>query len=153
MNALELKLPPPLVALAVAVLMWLASRVTAPIELPFAFRIGTVIAFALLGFCIDLTGLISFRRARTTINPTRPMAASSLVSTGIYRYTRNPMYLGLLIELLAWAVFLSNVLALLLVPLFVLYINRFQIAPEERALAAIFGAEFAAYKGRVRRWL
>jgi protein-S-isoprenylcysteine O-methyltransferase Ste14 len=153
MNSIELKLPPPAVALAVALLMWLASRVAAPIESAFALRVNAAIALALVGFAIDIAGLIAFRRARTTINPTRPMAASSLVSNGIYRFTRNPMYLGLLVELLAWAVFLSSVAALLLVPLFVLYINRFQITPEERALTKIFGAEYAAYKGRVRRWI
>ena len=92
-------------------------------------------------------------RARTTINPVKPSSASSLVITGIYRLTRNPMYLGSLFILLGWAVFLANVLAFLLLPGFVLYINRFQIIPEETALSGIFGSEFATYKANVRRWL
>ena len=83
----------------------------------------------------------------------QPESASALVVSGIYRLTRNPMYLGFLLILLGWALFLSNGLAVLAVPAFVFYMNRFQIEPEERALAAIFGAEFVAYKSHVRRWL
>ena len=75
------------------------------------------------------------------------------VSAGPYRFTRNPMYLGLLLTLLAWAVFLFNPVVLLFVPIFVLYINRFQIKPEEQVLSSLFGAEYMAYKGQVRRWL
>ena len=87
------------------------------------------------------------------MNPIKPDTASSLVSSGVYRFTRNPMYLGLSVTLLGWAMFLSNPLALLAVPLFVLYINRFQINPEERVLSSLFGAGYAAYKEKVRRWL
>jgi protein-S-isoprenylcysteine O-methyltransferase Ste14 len=87
------------------------------------------------------------------MNPIKASAASSLVTSGVYRYTRNPMYLGLSVTLMAWAVFLSNLLALVAVPLFVLYISRFQISPEERVLSSLFGAEYAAYKEKVRRWL
>jgi protein-S-isoprenylcysteine O-methyltransferase Ste14 len=99
-----------------------------------------------------MSGVLTFRRAKTTVNPTTPAAASALVRTGVFRFTRNPMYLGLLLCLVAWAIFLSSVLALLSAPLFVVYMNRFQIAPEERALAALFGDSFAAYKRDVRRW-
>jgi protein-S-isoprenylcysteine O-methyltransferase Ste14 len=79
------------------------------------------------------------------------MAAT--VSGDVFRFTRNPMYLSLLLYLLAWATYLSNWLPLLFVPVFVLYINELQIKPEERALSALFGAEYASYTGRVRRWL
>lgn len=87
------------------------------------------------------------------MNPIKPMTTSSLVTGGAFRFTRNPMYLSLLLYLIAWAVYLSNVWALLLVPMFVLYINEFQIKPEERALSSLFGPEYAAYKEMVRRWL
>ncbi|GAB3104640.1 hypothetical protein GCM10027081_35450 [Cupriavidus yeoncheonensis] len=97
--------------------------------------------------------MVSFLRAKTTMNPVRPDTASLLVTDGVFRFTRNPMYLSLLLYLLAWAVYLSNWLALLLLPLFVLYINRFQIAPEERMLSSLFDAQYVAYKGKVRRWL
>ena len=87
------------------------------------------------------------------MNPTRPNATSSLVTGGVFRLTRNPMYLSLLLYLLAWAAYLSNWLALLLVPVFVLYINELQIKPEERALSTLFGDEYRSYAARVRRWL
>jgi protein-S-isoprenylcysteine O-methyltransferase Ste14 len=79
--------------------------------------------------------------------------ASALVTGGVYRLTRNPMYLGLLLDLLAWAVFLWAPLALAVLPIFVLYIHRFQIVSEERALSSLFGSEYADYKQLVRRWL
>jgi protein-S-isoprenylcysteine O-methyltransferase Ste14 len=153
MSSLELKIPPPLVAMGVALLMWLASWVVGPFEMPYVLRIGATLAFVVVGLGFDLAGLDSFVRAKTTVNPIKPASTSSLVITGIYRVTRNPMYLGLLLVLLGWATFLANGVAFLLAPLFVLYINRFQIDPEERVLSAKFGAEFSAYKAGVRRWL
>jgi len=116
-------------------------------------RLGAALAFACVGLVLDLAGLISFMQAKTAVNPLKPASASSLVSSGIYRLTRNPMYLGLLLMLLGWATFLANGLAYFIAPLFVLYINRFQIHPEERVLLQKFGARFSAYKARVRRWL
>jgi protein-S-isoprenylcysteine O-methyltransferase Ste14 len=152
MNRLELKVPPPVVALCLALLMWFAPSPGQP-EAPLQVRIGAALVLVLIGQSISIAGMVAFRRARTTINPTKASAASSLVTTGVYRFTRNPMYLGLLLTLLAWAVFLFNPVALLFVPIFVLYINRFQIKPEEQVLSSLFGAEYMAYKGQVRRWL
>jgi len=153
MRVLELKVPPPAVALATAVLMWLASR-SAP-GLTFGFSSGAPVAagLAAIGVIVAISGVVTFRRARTTLNPTKPEASSSLVSWGIYKITRNPMYLGLLLVLTAWAIFLSNWLAFLFLPLFVLYMDRFQIVPEEQALTNLFSGDFVAYQSRVRRWL
>src|SRR5262245_56255113 len=153
MDSLELKIPPPLVALLWGLLMWLASRLVAPVDVSSGGGASLAIGIACIGFAIGLAAMVSFRRAKTTMNPTKPAATSSLVTSGVFRYTRNPMYLSLLLYLLAWAVYLSNWLALLLVPAFVLYINRFQIMPEERTLSTLFEPEYAAYKSRVRRWL
>jgi protein-S-isoprenylcysteine O-methyltransferase Ste14 len=153
MSWLELKIPPPAVALLVALLMWLMSSQGVSVEAPFGLRVGVAVVVACIGLAIAAAGIISFRRAKTTINPTKPTATSSLVTSGVFRFTRNPMYLSLLLLLLAWAVYLSSWLAVLFLPAFVLYINRFQITPEERALSNLFGAPYAAYKGRVRRWL
>ena len=97
--------------------------------------------------------MASFRRARTTVNPLKPESASALVISGIYRHTRNPMYLGFAIILLGWCVLLGSAWAVLGVAGFVLYIGRFQIRPEERALRELFGAEFDAFCSRVRRWV
>ena len=153
MRVLELKIPPPAVALVNALLMWLASR-SSPV-LAFVFPVANLLAVGLaaIGLTVAISGVVTFRLARTTLNPTKPEASSSLVSWGIYRITRNPMYLGLLLELTAWAIFLSNWLAFLFLPVFVIYINRFQIVPEERALTSLFAREFVDYQSRVRRWL
>jgi protein-S-isoprenylcysteine O-methyltransferase Ste14 len=153
MRVLELKIPPPAVALVTAVLMWLASR-SSPV-LAFVFPVANLLAVGLaaIGLMVAISGVVTFRRARTTLNPTKPEASSSLVSWGIYRITRNPMYLGLLLQLTAWAIFLSNWLAFLFLPVFVVYINRFQIIPEEQALTSLFAREFVDYQSRVRRWL
>ena len=154
MASLELKVPPPAVALLFGVLMWLASSLVVPVEVPSsAFRVGVAVVLTSVGLVVGLAGIVSFWRARTTINPTKPSATSSLVTSGVFRFTRNPMYLSLLLYLLAWAAYLSNWLAFVFLPVFVLYINVFQIKPEERALSLLFGPEYASYKGRVRRWL
>ena len=153
MRFLELKVPPPGVALCVAGFIWLASRVVPTLAFILPHRNGIVLVLFVAGVCVAMSGVASFRRARTTINPLKPDKTSALVRSGIYRYTRNPMYLGLLLVLLGWAFFLSNALSFVFLPVFILYLNRFQIGPEERALAAMFGQEFAAYQAKVRRWL
>lgn len=153
MQALELKVPPPVCALLVAAAMWGLSFLAQPLAVPVAIRVGVAVALAVAGAAFSLAGVIAFRRARTTVNPMKPQAASSLVRSGVYRITRNPMYVGLLLVLLAWAVFLSSAWALLGPLAFAAWIGRFQIAPEERALSALFGAEYSAYKAEVRRWL
>jgi protein-S-isoprenylcysteine O-methyltransferase Ste14 len=96
---------------------------------------------------------MAFHRARTTVNPFKPTETSTIVTAGIYRVSRNPMYLGLLFLLAGWAIMLSNVAAVAMLPAFVAYMTRIQIQPEERALQAKFGSEFTDYKGSVRRWL
>jgi protein-S-isoprenylcysteine O-methyltransferase Ste14 len=153
MIRLEHKLPPPLVALCVAFLMWGVARFSGPIAIAFSLRLVAALALACTGLAIAIAGIVQFRRARTTTNPFHPDAASSLVHDGVFRFTRNPMYLGMLLTLLGWAAFLANPMALLLTPVFVLYMNRFQIGPEEQALSARFGVAFDAYTASVRRWL
>ena len=153
MQSLELKIPPPAVAAVIAVAMWAGSLITPLLEVPSPIRVSLAIAIALAGGAFSLAGIMSFRRARTTVNPMKPEATSSLVISGIYSITRNPMYLGLLLVVVAWAAFLSSAWALLGPLAFFLYIGWFQIAPEERVLSKLFGTEYSAYKTRVRRWL
>lgn len=153
MHKLELKVPPPVVALLIAAAMWGVMLLVPPAVPPTTLHMVIAIAIACAGIGIDIAGAVAFRRARTTINPLKPKATSALVTTGVYRFTRNPMYLGMVVVLLAWAIWLASPPALLGLPAFVLYIGRFQIAPEERALAGIFGEAFTAYRSRVRRWL
>jgi protein-S-isoprenylcysteine O-methyltransferase Ste14 len=153
MHVLELKVPPVALVLFVAALMWLVSWAMSAFE--FEVPSGDVLAVsvAVAGAIISGLGIVSFRQARTTVNPMKPDSASSLVVSGIYRLTRNPMYLGFLSVLFAWAIFLSNALAFVFLPVFVLYMNRFQIKPEEKALRTLFGPQFVMYAARVRRWL
>jgi protein-S-isoprenylcysteine O-methyltransferase Ste14 len=152
-KSLELKVPPLVVVLLTALLMWLVSWL-APVQrlvLPARHLISAGIA--VVGAMVCTLGVIRFRRTKTTVNPMKPESASSLVVSGIYRFTRNPMYLGMLLLLLAWAIFLSNTLSFLFLPAYVLYMNRFQIRPEERVLESRFSQEYASYRTKVRRWL
>lgn len=151
-RTLELKIPPPIVAVLVAALMWGVSRTTSW-EFPAVARNGAALMIAAIGVSFSVSGFLAFHHAKTTINPRTPQAASSLVSSGVYRITRNPMYVGLLLVLVAWAIFLSSEWALLGPVVFAAYIHRFQITPEERTLMTLFGTEYSAYKAKVRRWL
>jgi protein-S-isoprenylcysteine O-methyltransferase Ste14 len=153
MRVLELKVPPPAVAAVTAVLMWLVSRITPGFAFEIPARNALAVGLAAAGFITGISGVVTFWRAKTTVNPMKPQSSSSLVNWGVYRVTRNPMYLGFLLALTAWAVVLSSPVALLFLPGFILYIHLFQIVPEERALTSLFGEEFLAYKSRSRRWL
>jgi len=153
MKSLELKIPPPAIAVLVVAVMWALSRATPSVQVPTGIRLTLALAVALAGIGFSVAGVMSFRRAKTTLNPTKPQLTSSLVSSGIYTVTRNPMYVGLLLLLIALAIFMSSIWALLGPVAYFLYIGHFQIAPEERALTALFGAEYTAYLSKVRRWL
>ena len=131
MQSLELKIPPPLVALLVALVMWCIARYTAAPAASDIVRTPLAIALAVAGGAFDIAGLLAFRRAKTTVNPMKPRSASSLVDSGVYRVTRNPMYVGLVLFLLAWAMYLGSWWALLGPLAFAAYISRFQIVPEE----------------------
>src|SRR5690606_3668869 len=113
MKSLELKIPPPAIALLIAMAMWALSRVTPSLQVPTGIRLSLSLAVALVGIGYSAAGVISFRLAETTLNPTKPHLTSSLVSSGIYPITRNPMYVGLLFILIALAIFLSSAWALL----------------------------------------
>ena len=153
MQTLELKVPPPAVMLLFAVMMWLLAAYVPSLAMPVPWQVPVALLVWSAGVAIAVAALLEFLRAHTTVNPLNPEAASVMVTSGIYRFSRNPMYLGLLLALLGWAAWLSHLLALSLLPLFVLYINRFQIEPEERALSVKFGGQFREYRGAVRRWL
>lgn len=153
MRSLESRIPPVVVGLLLGAAMAAAARLlpVAGFTLPAAHLIAA--GFALAGIAVALSGVASFRRAGTTVNPLQPTAVSRLVVTGIYRRTRNPMYLGMLLALLGWGTFLAHPFALGLAVLFVPLMNRLQIRPEERVLAAKFGPDFTAYQSSTRRWL
>ena len=133
--------------------MWLVAREVPAwrVVLPGRGAVASVIA----GFAFVAAGLAiaRFVQAKTTVHPVHPERASTLVTGGIFRVSRNPMYLGLLLLLVAWAIWLASPITIVLLPCFVGYMNRYQIASEEAALQARFGTEYEAYRRRVRRWL
>lgn len=150
---LDHRIPPPVVVLGFGALMWAAAPRSPSFVLQGPWALALAVGCALVGVGLLASGFMGFRRAGTTIDPTRPGAASSLVTGGIYRITRNPMYVGMTLVLAGWAVFLQSWWALLGPVAFVSFITVFQIRPEEQALRAKFGASFDAYAAQVRRWL
>lgn len=150
---LELKIPPPVVAIGIALLMWSVFNSASSAEFLGATHIILVVTLAGIGLSFDLLALGGFLQAKTTINPMKPRVTTSVVTTGVYSVTRNPMYLGLTFSLGAWATYLWLSWALFGPVFFVAYITRFQILPEERILSARFGKEYEAYMKKVRRWL
>ncbi|WP_240776290.1 methyltransferase family protein [Nitrincola alkalilacustris] len=153
LKSLELKIPPVIVVLITAAIMWLIASPLPGLPLPDVLRWAALIIGIIAGAGISLAGVISFKRASTTVNPMIPSASSSLVTSGIYRYTRNPMYLGFLVALAGWGIYLASMLALIFAWLYTLYMDRFQIEPEERALNEKFGEAFQHYQKQVKRWL
>jgi protein-S-isoprenylcysteine O-methyltransferase Ste14 len=153
MKALELKIPPVAQFLVVLAAMWLIARYVPglAIDIPYRRILATIIA--MLGGAVAVPAVAAFRSAETTVDPRDPAKASRLVIAGVYRLSRNPMYLGLLCLLLGWGTWLSNLLSFACIPLFIWTINRLQIEPEERAMAAQFGDEYRAYRKSVRRWI
>jgi protein-S-isoprenylcysteine O-methyltransferase Ste14 len=133
--------------------MWGAAFPGPQLDFAPAARYAATAILAAAGAAFDLLGLLAFLALRTTVNPLRPGRSTALATRGVYRVTRNPMYVGMVFLLLAWAVFLSAPLPFAGPVVFALYITRFQILPEERILRAMFGEKYAAYAARVRRWL
>ena len=153
MPSLEHKIPPPVVGALVAAAMWSVSALGPQFPIATGPKYAAAAILVVAGVAFDLLGLLAFRAARTTVNPLKPERASAMVTGGVYRVSRNPMYVGMALLLLAWAVYLSAPLPFAGPLIFVLYITRFQIQSEERVLERIFGEEYSAYAARVRRWL
>ncbi|MTI17875.1 isoprenylcysteine carboxylmethyltransferase family protein [Rhodobacteraceae bacterium RKSG542] len=153
MQSLELKVPPVAVGLLTAALMYFLATAIPGYPLPRSAAIIGFVVFAAAGLWIAFAGISAFKKAQTTVNPMNPEAVSSLVTSGIYQRTRNPMYVGMLLVLVGWSIFLSSMAAFVGLIGFVAYMNVFQIKPEERALTEKFGEEFEAYCKRSRRWL
>lgn len=153
MKKLELKIPPVLVFLLAWGAMYQVARWLPQfsVDLPFRFLVFAV-CFGLSGW-FGLAGLYQFKKARTTIHPQQVHKATTLVQEGVYAYSRNPMYFGLLLLLIAYGYMQQNLASLVVCLLFVCYMNRFQIKPEERHLVQRFGEQYQQYKQRVRRWI
>lgn len=153
MSALELKVPPVVQVALLALAMLGLARAFPQWQLPFPGARWLGLAAGTAGAVLALSGVRAFRRAGTTVDPRAPGAAASLVVGGVYRVSRNPMYLGFAMLLAGWALWLAHPLAWLLLPVFVVYMNRYQIAPEERVLRRRFGRAWEDWAARVRRWI
>ena len=153
MRSLELKVPPLALTVVFAAAMFGVSTITPAATFSVPGRRIMAVGLALVAAVIAFAGVVAFRANKTTVNPVNPGAAAAIVSSGVYRFSRNPMYLGFLLALVAWAIQLSNALAALFLPVFVAYMNQFQIKPEERTLLAKFGPAFSQYVAAVRRWV
>jgi len=149
---LENKVPPPIILIAALFIMRAIASFD-PFIQAWAYSISLGWLFVVIGCAISLSGMRSFVRAKTTVDPLNPQKASRLVTSGIFSFTRNPMYLGMAAISVGGAVYLQSPLAVFGVVAFVVYIQRFQIRPEEKAMQTLFGEQFAHYKQRTRRWL
>lgn len=152
MDWLETRIPPPVVMFALAVAAWFAAGHLPTAAFYFPGKDNAAFVMIAAGVALNLWPKLDFRRAGTTANPLRPASSTQLVTSGVYRYTRNPMYLGHALILFGWSVYLGSVWTLIAAPIFVLFITRFQIRPEERVLAQRF-PEFKDFRQRVPRWL
>ncbi|MEE9447431.1 MAG: isoprenylcysteine carboxylmethyltransferase family protein [Arenicellales bacterium] len=150
---LEHKIPPPVYGLFTGLLIWMLNKWLPSLEI-IPSNIQTLGWFILaFGVSIDIISLAQFHQNKTTLNPLKPDNASTIVATGMYRFSRNPMYLGMLIALIGWAVQMGNIAGFACLPLFVWIITQMQILPEERILKEKFGASYVDYLKRVRRWI
>ena len=150
---LDTRIPPVIIFLLFTGFAWWFRGTSGNNSSGFDF-IDILPGFILLaGVTIGLLAVLEFSRKSTTVNPHKPQNTRELVSSCIYKHSRNPMYLGLLLALLAIVIYLENNWLYILLPLFVWYMNKFQIAPEEKALEEKFGSGFQEYRAKVRRWI
>ncbi len=133
--------------------MFLTNQLYTGLNLSYSFNLIALLIFSLIGIAFALAGVVTFKIHKTTVNPINTENVSTLVNSGIYKHTRNPMYVGMLCFLIGYVVYLANPLNVVFVVLFVLYLNKYQIIPEEVFLEKLFGNDFTAYKRVVRRWL
>jgi protein-S-isoprenylcysteine O-methyltransferase Ste14 len=148
-------IPPPLVLLICGALMWLTARMWPSLDFTFPYNTLVFWIVLLAGLSLLIAGVVRIMKHETVIHPDRDSLskATVLVTTGVFRYTRNPIYLGMAIMLMAWTIYLENWLSAVVVIIFVAFITRYQIKPEEEVLEKIFGAEYVRYKKKVRRWV
>lgn len=150
---LEARFPPPVVMLVLGAAAYGISHFAPRATFHLPFSTVAAVMLVITGLALNLLPKLSFRQANTTVNPLQPGRTTRLITSGIYHYTRNPMYLGHAAILSGWTLHLGNTISLVVVPAFVIFITRFQIVPEERALGSIFSDDYKAFRLRTRRWL
>lgn len=150
---MKLRIPPLLQATIFWLISWALAVLVPQALIPLGWLSLVAIGLLVIGLVILLAAVFDFSRNETTVNPLEPEQAETLVVSGLFRFTRNPMYLGMALVLSAWALYLANALAIIGPALFVASITVLQIKPEEEALGKIFGQDYVEYRQRVRRWL
>ena len=153
MKALETLIPPPIVTVIIMILMYWVPRSILASSIQSSLLFFAAIATGLAAIMIMLAGIAAFAKDRTTLNPMRIDQASTLVTSGIFKFTRNPMYLGDVIFLFAWCLLLATPWAIFGPFLLMVYLTQFQIKPEERMMQQKFGTAYKAYQSQVRRWI
>ena len=150
---MKLLIPPPILTLMSAILMLIISKYFNKANFSLNQHNQFALFFLIVALIIILISIAKFIKIKTTSSPLKPNKTSILVDSGIYKYTRNPMYLGLLLILFSLFFYLKNFLSFLVLPLFVIYITKNQILPEEKVLENLFGDQYKKYKNKVRRWI
>ena len=149
---MALKIPPAFVFLFFAAAMYLLATFLPVGYFDFFGRYLLIKVLLSMAILLGVISLLQFFRSKTSIDPMNPSKAGKLVTKGLYNYSRNPMYLTLLIILLAWGLWLGNAFNTVIAAAFVAYMNKFQIVPEEEILQRKFGKVYEKYKIKVRRW-
>jgi protein-S-isoprenylcysteine O-methyltransferase Ste14 len=150
---MKLSMPPAVILMVHLGLAWLCNRFLGFANFQFSFQKLVSLSLFFVGIIMTIWTIFVMYRARTTIDPVSPDRASKLITTGIFSISRNPIYLALLMLLMAWVIWLGNVIAIFLGATFVWQLTHFQIHAEEEALEAKFGKRYLEYKKRVRKWI
>lgn len=153
MEKLELKIPPAVQVIIAWLFTWLLTSFAPITHFEFAIQTSSAIALFVLGLTIIVVCGLGFFKKKTTVDPRDPSQTSALVIAGLYHYSRNPMYVGFLMMVIAFAIYMGSLAGILTIPLFIWYMNRFQIIPEEQFLQEKFADAYKDYTKSVRRWL
>ena len=151
---MKTKIPPPLVVLIAMLLTFLSRDYLDIFYLHPHLQRTLFLLFLVIGVSVIFLATRQFKISKTTVNPLKPESASSLVTSGIFSRTRNPMYLGLTSLLISFSIYFSSVFGIIIyLPLFISYITIFQIIPEEDAMNKLFSNDYKSYCLKVRRWI
>ena len=146
-----IKIPPPILVIILTSLVYISSTKLELIYLPYRQTISILIL--VIGLIIIISPIVNFIKSKTTVNPVKFKNVNRLVTTGIYKHSRNPMYLGMIIVIISITVYYLNYLSVFSPLIFYIWINKFQISREEIFLEDKFGDEYLKYKSKTRRWI
>ncbi len=150
---MELKVIPIVQVIIAMILMGIISKFLPQFHYNLFYRFAIITVIIIIALTIGFLAVYSFKRHQTTVNPSKPESSSKVVNSGVYQFSRNPMYLAMLLALIGYAFYLENVLNFVICAVFFWYINKYQILPEEQMLTQLFGAEYLQYQQQVRRWI